>query len=310
MTAPLSDEVQWATNVGSRLRLLQASFADDESAVRRDYLAEEIEREIREIPDSRRKTYLEALAERFPQGESVSIPTPAAAPAEMSPESLVAQLSALAPTLSESQRRELSYRLQDAGFAVAVPVASAGETDEIPPELQKKLALDASQTLDRKRALRLVAVLIDLVVTMDQVAWQVWKNLAPNSRVRREGGATGDLRKMAGPYLTGDTEVNYAQVAQLLDRTRQLVAGLLAAVGATGDAFSKQYLSRFSPQSIKEAAEKDGGFFVGPEQRCWRKYTQLFSEVTGATIESEIAAAIVNYTEDLILGPSRTQGGG
>lgn len=316
MTAHLSDEALWAVGLGARLRMLQASFADDDAAARRDYIAEELEREIREIPASRRKAYLEALAERFPGWENATVPAdelvPETAPiVDSSPESLVRQLTALAGTLSDADRREMAERLQEAGFALTVTLsAAAQETDDIPAELQKKLSLDPNQALDRKRAMRLVAVLIDLVVTMDQVAWNVWKNLAPNSRVRRDPGPSGDLRKVAGPFLVGDPEVSTAQVTQLLDKTRQLIAGLLAAVGATGEAFARQYLTRFSPQSIKEAADAEPGFFIGPEQRCWRKYTQLFNDVSGVTIENEIANAIVKYTEDLIMGGGRPPSNG
>ena len=319
-TAHLSDEAVWAAGVGTRLRMLQASFADDDAAARREYLAEEIERNIREIPASKRKAHLEALAERFPEwgGGSALLdevaepePAPVAGP---SPATLAAQLVEMAATLSEAEREDITNQLLSVGLAARVSSgAAAQESDEVPTELQKKLALDPNQTLDRKRAIRLVAVLIDLVVTMDQVAWNVWKNLAPNSRVRRDPGPTGDLRKLAGPFIVGDPEVSTAQVTQLLDKTRQLIAGLLAAVGATGEAFARQYLTRFSPRSIKEAADAEPGFFIGPEQKCWRKYTELFNEVSGVTIENEIANAIVKYTEDLILGggqPSSTGSGG
>jgi len=316
-TAHLSDEAVWAAGVGTRLRMLQASFADDDAAARRDYLAEEIERNVREIPASRRRAHLEALAERFPEwGNASSVeeeivepePAPAAGP---SPATLAAQLVELASTLSEDEREDITNQLLSVGLAARVSSGTAPqESEEVPPELQKKLALDPNQTLDRKRAIRLVAVLIDLVVTMDQVAWNVWKNLAPNSRVRRDPGPTGDLRKLAGPFIIGDPEVSTAQVTQLLDKTRQLIAGLLAAVGATGEAFARQYLTRFSPRSIKEAADAEPGFFIGPEQKCWRKYTELFNEVSGVTIENEIANAIVKYTEDLILGGGGTQSGG
>ena len=217
----------------------------------------------------------------------------------------------MAATLSEAEREDITNQLLSVGLAARVSSGTApADTEEVPAELQKKLGLDPNQTLDRKRALRLVAVLIDLVVTMDQVAWNVWKNLAPSSRVRRDPGPTGDLRKLAGPFIIGDPEVSTAQVTQLLDKTRQLIAGLLAAVGATGEAFARQYLTRFSPRSIKEAADAEPGFFIGPEQKCWRKYTELFNEVSGVTIENEIANAIVKYTEDIILGGGGAQGGG
>src|SRR5205823_4808985 len=64
MTANIPEAAQWAAMVGARLRLLQASFADAETAERREYLEEEVEDGIREVPAGRRAAYLEALAER------------------------------------------------------------------------------------------------------------------------------------------------------------------------------------------------------------------------------------------------------
>ena len=306
-----SEEAQWAVGMGAKLRMMQASLADDDPAARNDYLKEEIEREIRGVPDSRRKAFLEALAHRFPQGEGASAGAPAApqAQADESAQGLVRRLAALARSMPEDERYELSSQLRNAGFTVEVQVGGAGERDEIPAELQKKLALAPDQVLDRKRAIRLVSVLIDLVVTMDQVGWNVWRSLASDSRVRREPGPGGDLRRIAGPFLTGDPEVNLAQVTDLLGKTRQLIAGLMAALGAAGKIFAAQHLTRFAPGAIEEEANKEPGFFVGPEQKCWRKYKTIFSEVNGAVIEQEISNIIVRYTEDLILGAGRPEDG-
>ena len=324
MTPHLPDQNAWAARVGARLQMLQASFADDDPGARMGYVEEELTREMREIAPSSRVAFLAALAERFPdwgsagenQGERVAAaapptpaPAPAAAPAPSklaSAESLITQLSALAAGLPEESRRNFAKRLQQAGFAISMKVASASG-DEAPAELQKKLSLDPGQQLDRQRVLKLVAVLVDLVVTMDQLAWNMWKSLAPNSIVRRDPGATGDLKKIAGPYLTGDSEVSTAQITQLVDKTRQLIAGLLAAIGATGEGFARNFLTRFSPQHIKEQADADPGFFIGGEQKCWRKYNQIFYETTGVAIENEIANIIAKYTEDLILGAGRPQ---
>lgn len=312
MTANLPEASEWAATVGARLRLLQASFADGETEERREYLEEEIELGLREVPAGRRAAYLTALSERFPVGLGVDLPpeevvreAPAGASMSASPESpeaLVAALSGLADALTPQERTRFAKDLQEAGYLLAVAMPAAADTEEVPAELQKKLGLAADQRLDRKRALRLVGVLIDLVVTMDQVGWQVWRDLAPNSRVRRDPGVAGDLRKLAGPFLLGDNEVSTAQIVQLLDKTRQLIVGLVAAVGSAGETFARQHLSRFSPQSIKAAADAEPGFFIGPEQKCWRKYLQLFNEISGVTIESDIASAIVQRAEQLILG--------
>ena len=303
--------------VGARLQMLQASFADDDAAARAGYIEEEIERELRAVPPGSRAGFLEALTARFPAWEApVAAPVgfapapsaPVAPAAPASPTSLVEQLATMADGLSADARKGLAHRLQQAGYAVTVAAARAADSqqsDEIPVELQKKLSMDANVPIDRQRAMKLAAVLIDLVVTMDQLSWNVWKSLAPNSIVRRDPGATGDLKKLAAPYLLGDNEVSTAQITQLLDKTRQLIAGLLAAVGSTGEAFARQHLSRFSPQSIKEQAEADPGFFIGAEQKCWRKYIELFNATSGVAIENEIANLIVKYTEDLILGAGR-----
>jgi len=314
MIPQLSDEISWAMRVGARLQMLQASFADDDAAARTGYIEEEVEHALRDVPGARRAAYLQALAERFPSWESRAaasapaaseFPTQQESPAE-TPEALVNRLAAMAAGLSNDARWSLSYRLQQAGFAISVPSAAASEVDEVPPELQRRLSIEAGQTIDRKRALRLTAVLIDLVVTMDQVAWSLWKNLAPNSIVRRDPGATGDLKKLAGPYLLGDNEVSTTQLTQVLDKTRQLIAGLLAAIGATGEAFARQFLARYSPQAIKELAEAEPGFFIGAEQKCWRKYIEAFNELSGVAIENEITGTIAKYTENLILGSGRS----
>jgi hypothetical protein len=291
--------------------MLQASFADDDAAARTGYVEEEIERELREVPAAHRGSYLEALAGRFPSWESrAAAPAPSAPPQELAadtPEDLVNRLVAMAPNLSNDARWSLSYRLQQAGFSISVPSnAAASEGEEAPPELQKRLSIEPGRTIDRKRAMRLTAVLIDLVVTMDQVSWSLWKNLAPNSIVRRDPGPTGDLKKLAGPYLLGDNEVSTTQLTQVLDKTRQLVAGLLAAIGATGETFARQFLARYSPQAIKELAEAEPGFFIGAEQKCWRKYIQVFNELSGVAIENEITGTIAKYTENLILGSGRS----
>ena len=99
------------------------------------------------------------------------------------------------------------------------------------------------------RVLRLIAILTDFSVTLDQLSWNVWKQVAPKSIVRRDAGPESDFRKIAGPYLTGDNEVSTAQISQVVDKTRQLIAGLLAAVGSTGETFARQFISRIAPSA-------------------------------------------------------------
>lgn len=315
--ATRSDSI-WAADLGVRLRAIQASFADDPPEERRRYLVEEVERALQGLAEAERPARLRSLAELFPVWDAPPEPPsesgPAPRPRADTPEDLTRRLISLAPLLSGPGRATVARQLASAGFelptaegaAPSAPMqARATTATEVPAELQKRLGIEPDQELNLDRAVRLVAVLVEFAVTLDHLGWSVWKNIAPDSIVRREPGATGDFRKLAGPYLTGDPEVSTTQISQSIDKARQLVAGLIAAMGATGETFARQFLTRFSPSEIKSAAEAESGFFLGPEQKCWRRYVALFSETSGVAIEKEIAQIVANYTENLITGAGR-----
>lgn len=299
------NDAVWATNLGARLRALQASFADDPAEERQRYLAEELGRALQEVPLSERPARLHALAERFPVWDNSGAASRGMLAVEETPEELVRRLVAMGPQLSEEQRAALARELAAGGFPLAPAQSTSLEpiaSGELPAELQKRLGLEPEQVLDTARVLRLIAALVECMVTLDYVAWNVWKKLTPQSLVRRDPGATGDFRKLAASFLLGDPEVNNAQINQCVDKTRQLIAALLAAIGATGENFARQFLARFSPVTIRTEAEAEPGFFLGPEQKCWRRYNALFNETSGVAIEQEIAKIVVKYVESLITG--------
>jgi hypothetical protein len=311
----VSEDVEWASGLAGQLRLIQSSFADDDAPTRQQYLSEEIARAIKGVSPTKRRAYLQALAERFPAWEGAPAAKDAPA-AEFTPEELVARLVEAAPYLSIGQRRLLAEQLEAAGLVAAQPTPAGAlpiavsASEPVPEELQKKLGIEPGQALSQLRVLRLIAVLTEFSVTLDQLSWNVWKQVAPKSIVRRETGPESDFRKIAGPYLTGDDEVSTAQISQVVDKTRQLIAGLLAAIGSTGESFARQFLSRVAPSAIKEKADAESGFFIGPEQKCWRKYLETFNEISGVSIEKEIAGILATNTEELILGKGRQGGSG
>ena len=119
--------------------------------------------------------------------------------------------------------------------AAGIFPASNGTTD-VSEELRERLQkLAPGKRLDQARALRILDVLIEFVCSLDQLVWQVWKNIAPKSLIRHETGKHGDFRKTLGPYLTGDPEVSTEQIKQLVNKTRKLVAGLMAAMATVGE---------------------------------------------------------------------------
>jgi hypothetical protein len=297
-----SEASLWAQEVGGRLRMLQTSFADDPPATRTEYLVEEIERSLKGIVESRRAEYLEALGRRFPGPERIGAapanPAPTAVePTKKTVEELAAELLGRADEFTKEGKERLVSRLQGAGL-LAAPEGVA----DLPPELRGKLGLSPEQVLDEERVMKLFAALVEMVATLDNLIWSLWKTIAPKSVVQRDPGE--NFRRTIGRYLAGDREVATLQIKQMLDKTRQLLAALLSAIGPTGESYARNHLETFAPEKIRAAVET-GGFLTNAEQKCWRRYVTLAAELNGPTIEKQIVDTIVTYTEEIVSGRKR-----
>jgi hypothetical protein len=302
MGSYLSEEALWASGLASRLRLVQANFADDQASTRQNFIAEEIERALKGVAPSKRKIYLNALSEKFPAWQqSTASPAPAniqqAAVSEETPEAMLQKLLAVASSLTPETKAEFSRKLQQAGLAPAQ--ASGGSLTELPPELQKKLGIPPGKQLDSERALKMLVALSELTLALDQLVWALWRQMAPKSNFRKEA----EFGKLAGPYLGGDAEVSTQLLIQPLERTRKLIAGLLGAVGRASSTYAKKHTARFAPEVIEDWAKIEKKWSESLEQVCWRKYVQHAKEhATEPAIENEIQEAITKAAENLIMG--------
>jgi hypothetical protein len=298
---PVPEARSWAEKVASRLWMLQTSFADDPAAARHDYLVEEIERSLKEVSASRRSEYLGALMERFPGPERIDAPYFKPPPVEQvhkSAQEIANEIVARFGELSSEGKAALAQKLQALGL-FAAPARGL----ELPAELLGKLGISPKDTLDEERVVKLFTALLELVVTLDHLIWNLWKNIAPKSIVRRDAGSD-NLRRIVGRYLAGDREVATLQVSQMLDKTRQLTGGLFSAIGTAGETYARHHLERFAPEKIRAAVEsKPSGFIGSAEQKCWRRYVELASDLSGHAVETQIIDAIVSYTEELISRP-------
>ncbi len=295
---PVPEARLWAEKVASRLWMLQTSFADDPPNARHEYLVEEIERSIKDVVESRRSEYLAALMERFPGPERIDAPyfkPPEAEAVERGPQEIADELFARLPEFSSEAKAALVQKLQALGLFV-----SPSRGIELPLELLGKLGMTPKEPLDEERLIKLFTALLEMVVTLDHLIWNVWKNIAPKSSVRREQGSDNP-RRTIGRYLSGDREVATLQITQMLDKTRQITGGLLSAVGPAGEIFARKHLEKFAPEKIRAGVEsKSPGFISNVEQKCWRRYVELAAELSGQAVEMQIVDGIVAYTEELI----------
>jgi hypothetical protein len=303
---PVAEEILWADTLAARLKLLQASCADDAAETRQAFIFEQIERSLQPVGPSKKRAHLEALASRFPTWDTNPMgPSAAPAPAAEtdSPEIAFSRFLKTIPSLKPDQKLQFQARLRAAGWTDA-PVGAL--PDDVHGDLLQKLKLGPAQTIDVTRLGRLSAALIELFITVDQLVWSIWKNLAPKSSLRRDA-SLGDTRTALARYLAGEPEITAAQITQQLDRSRQLMAGILAAIGPSGRNYARRHMARYSAEAIRDAvkAESGGSLFSSAEARCWKKYGELAGELNEDAIEAEIQEAIVKYAEELMTGSKR-----
>jgi len=296
-----SETSLWSQEVGGRLRMLQASFAEDPPARREQFLIEEIERSLKGIGESRRNDYLDALVRCFPAPERIGDapvdPSPVAEPVKKTVEELAEEILGRVDEFNNEGKEWLLSKFQAAGL-----IAVKDQVLDLPPELRGKFGLGPEQRLDEERLAKLFAVSLEMVGTLDNLIWNLWKTIAPKSAVQRD--QADNIRRTIGGYLAGDREVATLQITQALDKTRQLLAGLLSAIGPTGETYAKHHLETFAPEKIRASVET-GTFITNVEQKCWRRYVSLAEQLNGPAIEKQIVDAIVTYTEEVVSGRNR-----
>ena len=286
--ARMADEhrQQLASGSGEKLNLLEA----------RDHALAQIE-ETR----TRYDTQLQALKnerdtvtrERDQEAARIAV-------LRQNPDALVDCLLALIPTATPEQISAIVPKLQETGL---FPTGGEPTPLRVPQELRERLKkISPGRNLDPTRGLRALDILIEFAWSLDQLVWQVWKGVAPKTILHAEAGPYGDFKKCLGPYLTGDAEVSNEQLKQVVEKTRKLVAGLLAAMGNVGESCAATLRQRFSPTEIKKLADKEPGLLDSVEKKCWRKYNELFIQANGPAMEKEILNNIRKYTEKLVLG--------
>jgi hypothetical protein len=299
MDSYLSEEALWASGLASRLKLLQANFADDAPATRQTYITEEIERALKTVVPAKRKLYLQALAERFPAWQAGTTapvaPTPQSAAPE-APSELLARFIQVVSTLPGETKTEFVQKLREAGI---VPEAGPAATVDLAPDAQKKVGLPPNTPLHVERAIKLLVVQSETMLALDQLSWTLWKQLAARSAIRKDA----ELPKLSGQYLAGDAEVSTQQLIQALEKTRRLIAGLMGAVGRAGNTYAKKQVARLSPEVIEDLAKMERKWTESVEVTAWRIFQRLAKEhLSEPAIENGIQEAIVKVAEDLMTG--------
>jgi len=310
MTSTELDISRQAAQLANRLRAIQVDLADHNSQTRQEYISDEIKRILADIPPTQRPEFLSTLAEHFPSwddnvvarqrigsgGQTETIVGSKTDAAELQdPAFLVQRLCELAPKLPQAQKEALVARLTDAGLA---PASGPAWPTEPLTKLAARLQLDDGLQPHAGHTLELLQMLSELAMSIEQIAWNMWKAIVPNSNLKRGT----PLQRLMSRFLADDPDVPRGQVSQELERLRKINAALLSSVGQTGRQFAHKYAARLAPAEIEAAVRATPKkMFAGIEVSCWKKYTDLAVEhLDEAAIDHEIREIVREFVESVI----------
>ncbi|HQY04923.1 MAG TPA: hypothetical protein PLQ52_02550 [Lacunisphaera sp.] len=291
----LAEPGAWASSLGERWKYLQTSLATETAENRQVYMEEELRRALLATPAAQRGAYLEALATRYPAWElaAVALNAPAAV-TRQKPDEIIAAFLQLVPQLSDAQREGVKQKLAALGLVATAATPIEGEALT---EVQAKLKLEPEDPIGVQQLGKVFALYVEAMLTLDQLAWNVWRNAAPKSAIRRDT-AQGDLRTVTRRALAGDATLPANQVQKQIEASRLLIAGLLAGLGPAGKNFSRRYQQYYAPDAIREVLRAEGG--GKSDAHCWKKYTELATQLSETVIEDDVQEAVVKYAEDLM----------
>ena len=294
----------------NRLRMVQVDTVDDTPQARQGYLADEVQRALAQVPPDERPTFLRELEARFPTWDGqVQVP-PGGGKTDKGdgksvmdarelkdPSFLLARLLELAPSLNAQQKQAIGEKLKEAGLAAADAGGAASLPDELARQFRQKFKIPDGKALDAAKILALATMFGDLAAVLHQLTWTAWRTMAPGSDIR----VAGNLQVNVAKFATGDPNIGRDQVAQDLDRLKQLTASLIAAIGETGRQYAMHHYAKFAPSEIEASVKMEGvGMFNNLERACWRKYVELAGAMDEHAMENDIRETIAREAEKLM----------
>lgn len=293
----------WAEGVARRLSFLQTSMAEESAEVRESKLSDEISKALQAVAENMRPLHLDALAERFPTWQMATVSFDRSKASPQTADELTSALCALSAGLSQDHREAIAEQLYAAGLAKET---GEGIDSATLSEIKSRLKVSLAEKIDTQRLGRLFASLAETACTLDQLTWNIWRSLAPRSNIRREQ-MMPELKTLIRRSLVGEEEVSSAQIGNQLEKTRQLIASLLASLDAVGHEFAESFQAQCSPESIRQMVRADGkaGIFDNSDARAWLRYSERFASYTASTIETNIREHLVRHAEELARGENR-----
>src|SRR5688572_22232424 len=174
--SPQTDDAElWGFSLAGRLRLIQAGLAEDPEESRRAFLGDEIERWLKPVAPSRKAEFLNALERHFPAWRGSGEKTSSTVEPDL--EGVLHWLAECAKAWNDEERAEVAKRLALAGVVPETAPTVPARYDE----LWKHFGKSERLTPHGERSLKLLGLLAEVFLALDQLSWTLWRSIAPKS---------------------------------------------------------------------------------------------------------------------------------
>lgn len=323
-TAAMSETtVRLVHATASRLRLAYESLSTAPTDTRTARLGEVVRDATNRVAPHERNAFLDALRDLFPTWDGTFRAAPAEGRTEPNfdtskltdPQFLVEQLLAIAPKLSEGQRKAVVETLASAypvpkpqqAPLIPAPAPNVRAPEPLPPAVPiaegeglnalRQVMSIGQISLDANRVALTLALVWDLCCTIDDLAWHIWEIASSQSPTRSKIQRRASLKPTLTKIVTGDRGVAISNVDPAIRELRGLTAGLLTAVGDSSR-YARDQCMKLDPDRIDSTVRAGMMMRSGA---LWEAYRKKFSEVSG-TLTQSVNGEVIKSVEFYMAG--------
>jgi hypothetical protein len=291
-----------ALQAAAELRSAAAEVGDLDGSTRRERFSEILRSAEKKLPPQQHADFYDSLERWFPAAvDSQDGAAPAAAPpADLasltSPDALADALDPMLRNLSDRDKKTLARRLRK---RLPLPSSSSSSKDVksplfLAPETIRRLELAPDDpAINVARLAPLLGLLIELVVNLDGTAWGVWESICSEDIPLKQ---EVDMKATIAAMLTGRIQLTMPQLVFQIGQLQRLIVELLPHLTKVGS-YAGKHFRTISPRELENAdAAEEHGFLAGNQAtRCWKRYSEVWSQVekkTQRAIDKEVAKSV------------------
>lgn len=162
---------------------------------------------------------------------------------------------------------------------------SAGS--ELPEMLSNEFGIEKTSNINPANVVEALMQLASFVERMEKLSAGLDKRKSKQA----------DLASLLASVFEGG---KMEELQSRLDCCSRSISGIIAGIGTLGKSFAQRFKRRFSPDAIRSIVNMErSSIFKNEDTKCWRKYSEMFSELGEREIDDTLRELLSGYLRNL-----------